>query len=516
MFAAGLYDDWRELKPLHKLIPQLIAAGIFVWIFYITSPPIVLWLVPFAIVWIIGITNAVNLLDNMDGLSSGVSCLISFFMAAYAAYIGDTFIALGSIVLAGATAGFLVFNFNPAKIFMGDCGALFIGYSLAALSLISQKRLLSSDLFSALLLPTLILATPLFDTLFVAVVRFVKGRPVSLGGRDHTSHRLVMLGLSEKRAVLWLYAITVWFGLVALYGVVLNSWIATGAVAAFSWIVLSVLGLFLAEADTYTLQDFEQRRTKLQSRLNVPILGRIVIHRRRVVEAIVDLGAICASWIAAYLLRFEENISQQATVMIQALPFIIASQLIGFYICGVYRTLWRYITISDLAIILRSIALGTVISWCVVRLMMPNSYPSTAVLMIFAVLLLTASGGFRLGLKALRYHFSLHWRHGQRRVLIFGAGDTGWRTANEIVYSPESKIRAVGFLDDDPKKQGFFIHGLKVLGTRQQLPNIVEQQDIHEIIIAMPPIAHGEAIRQISQLCLELGIESREARGITD
>ena len=248
MFGAGLWDDLREMPPKHKIYCQMAASLWFVAVFYTLSPPVHSWLIPIAFVWLIGITNAINLLDNMDGLSSGVSAIGALFMAAYALHLGDGFVAMGALILAGACLGFLVWNFKPAKVFMGDCGALFLGFGLSSLSLASQSSLQNSNFVFALLLPAMVLATPVFDTLFVAAVRFINDRPVLLGGRDHTSHRLVMLGLSERRAVLWLYGVAIWFGLLGFYGVTHASLALMVSLTLLSWIALLVLGLFFVRS----------------------------------------------------------------------------------------------------------------------------------------------------------------------------------------------------------------------------------------------------------------------------
>ncbi|HVF09525.1 MAG TPA: MraY family glycosyltransferase, partial [Abditibacteriaceae bacterium] len=244
IFLVGLYDDRRALRPATKLIAQLVTACLFVAIFQNSlDPPTYGWLVPFAILWVVGITNAFNLLDNMDGLAAGVAMLVAFLMAAHAALVGDTNVVIGALIIAGSAGGFLIYNFHPAKVFMGDCGSMFLGFSLACLSLMGESGLLSGNLFTALMMPTLVLATPLFDTTFVSLVRVLHGRSIAQGGRDHTSHRLVLLGLSERRAVFWLYGITLWFGLIALWGASIQNWLGTVAISVLSVIALLVLGL---------------------------------------------------------------------------------------------------------------------------------------------------------------------------------------------------------------------------------------------------------------------------------
>ena len=148
--------------------------------------------------WLIGITNAINLLDNMDGLAAGISAIAALSLAVGFGASGQTYEILLLSIFAGALVGFLVFNFNPASIFMGDCGSMFIGFFLASSVLLNQIGGRSRGIVSVLAVPALILFVPIFDTTFVTVLRKIWGRKASQGGRDHTSHRLVALGLSER------------------------------------------------------------------------------------------------------------------------------------------------------------------------------------------------------------------------------------------------------------------------------------------------------------------------------
>jgi UDP-GlcNAc:undecaprenyl-phosphate GlcNAc-1-phosphate transferase len=315
IWAVGVWDDLRPLRPAHKFIAQIVASCGFVAAYYAAPQnqaahgSEMLWMMPIAVIWIAGITNAFNLLDNMDGLSAGVATLVALLMAAHAAVMGDTVVVLGALLIAGASGGFLVFNFNPAKVFMGDCGSMFLGYTLACLSLMSSSSVSSGNLFTALLIPTLALATPLFDTTFVSIVRFLHGRPISQGGRDHTSHRLVMLGLSERRAVCSLYGITLWFGGIALWGAVTESPLATIVVSLLSAIALLVFAVFLAEVQVYSEEEYEAAKAKRREAGDTTVLSRVALHKRRFVEAFMDFCLVCACLLAASLLQYEGNLT---------------------------------------------------------------------------------------------------------------------------------------------------------------------------------------------------------------
>jgi len=202
----GLVDDRVQLRPAVKLAGQSVAAALLI------SSGLTLHLTPWAsadfvitALWLVGMTNAFNLIDNMDGLCGGVAAIVAASGAWLATLNDDGPRALTLAVLAGACLGFLIFNHKPARIFMGDCGSLFLGFSLAALAI---TRPLSATGRSALefLYPLPAFLYPLFDTVLVSVLRRSAGKPISVGGRDHSSHRLVSTGLTERRAVWVLWA----------------------------------------------------------------------------------------------------------------------------------------------------------------------------------------------------------------------------------------------------------------------------------------------------------------------
>ena len=514
IFLVGIYDDRYALKPSTKLVAQLVAASLFTAMYYQTKPPELIWLVPFAILWIAGITNAFNLLDNMDGLSAGVATIVSVMMAVHAAMAGDTNVAIAALILAGAAGGFLLYNFNPAKIFMGDCGSMFLGYTLACLSLMGSSSLLQGNLFTALLLPTLVLATPVFDTIFVSINRVLNGRPISQGGRDHTSHRLVLLGLSERRAVCYLYGITFWFGLVALWGAQHRDLWATLAVTLLSLAALLVFGQFLGEVRAYSPEEYERARQRLQQANRKTVLLHAILHKRRFAEALLDFGLICACYAGAFLLRFDGQLTDNmARALALTLPYVVGCQMAAFFASGLYRGLWRYATISDLGTIVRGVLLGTGLAWALIWLAQPTVIYPRSVPFIFAILLLLTTGGVRLGLKALRFHFALRDKEGGRRVLVVGAGDAGELAVREMINNKGLHLLPVGFIDDDPQKLRAAIHGVRVLGPRTQLLTLIERLKVDEVVIAMPSVGNG-AVHDIVQKCQSQGIPYREVRGV--
>lgn len=215
MVALGLCDDRKDLKPGWKLLGQLAIAslvaafGMRVTLF-IANPAIGFLL---TVLWIVTLTNALNFLDNMDGLCAGVGLVCAGLFAMMAALQQQYFVCLLSLALAGALLGFLPYNFKPATIFLGDAGSHFIGYMLAVLPVLGTFYTSESPTWLPVLIPLLVLAVPLFDMAMVMGIRLRRGQPVYQGDANHISHRLVQLGLPQSWAVTLIYLITLTLGL---------------------------------------------------------------------------------------------------------------------------------------------------------------------------------------------------------------------------------------------------------------------------------------------------------------
>ena len=248
LLVIGLIDDRFGMMPNVKLLGQFLAALIvikagvraeFFGNYYLD--------VVFTYVWIIGITNAFNLLDNMNGLSAGIASIAAIFFGIVAYWTGQPMVCALSFGLAGATLGFLKHNFPKASIFMGDTGSLIIGYLLATISILASWK--TDTLSTSLIVPLLILGYPIFDTTLVTVMRMIEKRSIFQGGKDHSSHRLALLGLRKFRAVLVIYLFCIFLGLAALAVVLTHGPVAI-SFAAGACIVMLALGVRLGFVDS--------------------------------------------------------------------------------------------------------------------------------------------------------------------------------------------------------------------------------------------------------------------------
>lgn len=248
LLVIGLVDDRMGMMPEVKLLGQFLASMVviksgvrmeFLNNYYLN--------VIVTYVWLIGITNAFNLLDNMNGLSAGIAAIAAVFFGLVMWSGNQLQIAVISFALAGATLGFLKHNFPKASIFMGDTGSLVIGFILASTAVLGSW---SSDfLTTSLAMPIIILGYPIFDTTLVTVIRLMEGRSIFQGGKDHSSHRLALLGLKKKRAVLVIYGVCIALGLSALLIQRLHLKYAVWAIAAIAVSMLA-LGIWLATVST--------------------------------------------------------------------------------------------------------------------------------------------------------------------------------------------------------------------------------------------------------------------------
>jgi UDP-GlcNAc:undecaprenyl-phosphate GlcNAc-1-phosphate transferase len=213
----GIWDDRRGLRPLLKLLGQLVAAGILIMsgvqVGFLRNPVLNL---AATMLWMVGITNALNLLDNMDGLSGGVATVACIFFLLLAVMSGQYLVGSFAAALLGACVGFLYYNLNPASVFMGDTGSLFIGFVLAALGI--KLRFPDNVAFVTWMIPVVVLGLPIFDTTLVVISRLRRGlNPLTTPGKDHVSHRLVLMGATKREAVLMLYLVCCALGVVAMF-----------------------------------------------------------------------------------------------------------------------------------------------------------------------------------------------------------------------------------------------------------------------------------------------------------
>ncbi len=501
MFLVGLVDDIWEMKPQVKFLAQLIIAIAAVSMGVDLEREVIPWAwlaVPLAVFWLVAVTNAVNILDNMDGLSSGV------------VFVAGACLAVGSIVnhfpqvghlaamLAGAALGFLFYNFNPAKIFMGDCGSLFLGFTLAGVTILSANTTAgASSLALSVLIPLGALVVPIFDTTLVTFQRTSHGRSIAQGGRDHSSHRLVFLGLSERKAVLLLLGISLLGGLGSLVLVRYASPLTAMVVVALIVVGLVFFGLYLGEVEVYDGQ-VRQRRWRL------PVLAGLVMYKKQILQIAVDTALLAAAYVAAWLLRFEGGLNPwQEHLIAQSLPLLLAVKLASLWFFGTYRGQWRYISVHDYLQLVKACLAGSLVLVLLLVILYRFAEYSRAVMIIDFFLAYLFLAGSRSLIRVFREKVR---GHQGMPVLIVGAGDGGELLLRELRNNPSYPYLPVGFIDDDPHKLGQVIHGIKVLGSRRELERLIRKHGAQRVFISIlsaPP----EGFEDVFETCRRLGIE---------
>jgi len=494
MFVIGVLDDRLQLSPLAKLVSSLIVGAFLVFALARAQPESVTsWQTVIAIVWFAGICHAVNLLDNMDGLAAGVSLIAAAFMAVL------LFDALGAalvfllVALCGALLGFLHWNHSRARLFMGDCGSLFIGAVLGGCALVPVFHARDS-FFNPALLAMLILVVPLFDTGFVLVLRRLAGRPATRGGTDHVSHRLVSLGFSDRSAVRILYLLGLTGG-VAAWSLQLTGFEARIPLAALFAVLITLLGIYLARVPAYNAQDF----VALQKSSFAPFLKDLTF-RWHAGQVMLDLVLISACYYFAYRLRFEgESLENFLPYFSASLPVVVGVKLASMYVSGLYQRSWETFGLRDLTAVLRGVGLGSILSVLAAAYFYRFEGFSRLVFILDFMLLTAAVTATRASFRTMNLVAATRSKRA-RRVLVYGAGAFGQLLVREMRANPDWNLNPVAFIDDNPMKARRWIVGVPVRGGLSDLERTLAEYEVDEVILSSPAI-EDHAEREIRRVC---------------
>jgi UDP-GlcNAc:undecaprenyl-phosphate GlcNAc-1-phosphate transferase len=497
MFVVGVLDDRFQLSPLAKLVASLI-IGAFLVFSLTRSPGTALpWTHTLvATIWFAGVCHAFNLLDNMDGLAAGVALIAAGFMAwLLAPWLGAP-IALLLVALCGALLGFLYWNRPPARLFMGDCGSLFVGAVLAGASLMPVLQERTVFPWTSVLV-VLILVVPLFDTGFVLVLRRFAGRSATRGGTDHVSHRLVSLGFSERSAVRILYLLAIIGGCVA-WALVNGGIEQMFPLAALLAVVVTLIGIYLARVPAYNAQDF----TALESSSFAPLLKDLTF-RWHAGEVMLDLVLIAACYYFAYRLRFEgESLDHFLPYFTASLPVVLGCKLASLYGSGLYQRSWETFGLRDVSVVLRGVVMGSLLSVLAAAYFYRLEGFSRVVFMLDALLLTVAIIGTRASFRSMSLIAASRSKR-SRRVLVYGAGAYGQMIVREMRANPQWHMNPVAFIDDDPMKAHRWILGVPVRGTLEQLDTTMRRYSVDEVILSSPLI-NGQIEHRIREVCTDL------------
>lgn len=498
MFLTGVADDLLKLRPTSKLVLQALAAGLLITMgvsFELT--PWDGFNAVFTFFWFIAITNAVNLLDNMDGVAAGVVGVAAFFLMVLFAGEGAWPTAAIAAALLGATMGFLPYNFRPASIFMGDSGSLFLGSLLAGLGA-AYTGIAPSGRMGLIAIPILVAIIPMFDTALVIFTRTLARYAITQGGRDHVAHRLVGMGFSESSVALLLYALAACGGVFAL----LIRWEIGGEapwLGAVFLVALVAFGAYLSRLYVYPPEG-----ARPMGRLS--ILLEDLLYKRRALEVLFDLIVFAVAYTGAYLLRYDAVLPpSQSELLAGTLALAVACKSAAYAAMGVYRGVWHQISIVDVHRLVKAAALGSLLTVAAIVFFFREAEYSRSVFVLDAVLVLLLSIGVRTSFRSFELmRYSLNEMGA--RTLVYGAGKGGELLLREILSNPELRLHPVGLIDDDPTKERRLIHGYPVLGSGQRLRQISAEYQVQKVVVGTKKLS-DERLAAAQDACRALGME---------
>lgn len=531
VMLLGVWDDLRSLKPSQKFGVQVLLSTVVYFAGFRVSGLMDLfhgglWDVhafdyPLTVLWIVGVTNALNLIDGLDGLAAGVATIASLTILPIALLWGDSGAAILTVLLAGALVGFLRYNFNPAKIFLGDSGSLFLGFMLAVLSIESSTK--STTAF-ALVIPILALGLPIMDTLLSMIRRFLRSflpdqtKEASLMGRlksmfspdgSHIHHRLLARGLSHKTAVLVLYAVSCTLGVLAFS--------ITIAGDTNTSVILAVVGIA-------TIIGVRQLRyvemAVLRNGILLPIYDWEVVKSDNF-RVFLDVAFILGSYTISHILTDPQYLySPMKRDLIITLSVVCGVQFLLFWLSGLYRGTVRTFAIGDALGIAKTVTLAVIASGVALAILRGRLFESnilTLILDFFFLLSLLILSRFSF---QMLNHLRQRDLRGGKRVLIYGANPDGTAVLSKILDCQFPNLNPVGFMDEDPALEGKTLNGYMIFGSHFKLERILKTKSVDQIIVAdheLTPIvsrrlheavrSHGVALRAFRMTLEDVGPE---------
>ena len=498
-FLLGLWDDLTSLKPGLKFGVQFLIATMIYFagfkISNITHPlgsgvlNVELIDFPLTVLWIVGIINAFNLIDGLDGLASGVASIACFSMFILSAISGDVWTGIAALTLGGALVGFLRYNFNPAKIFLGDSGSLVIGFSLALLSIHSTTKITTGF---AVLFPLLVLALPITDTLISMIRRLLgsflnekneqlpthhyllrKLHGMFTPDKSHIHHQLLSLGLSHRNTVLVLYSVSGVFAFGAFLFTQTNTFERSLA-------IMLIFG-FLLIAGVKKLQYREI--AIFNNGLIMPLFEKWILNHKAL-AVLTDICFIGISFFLSYSLvnAISPEISNHLHPG-RTLVAILSVQMIIFFISGIYKDEMKTFGIGNALRVTSSVAYSVLSMGFIITMFTFLPFIEMLQLLIHHFyFLLSLVLGFRIAYRALGFLFNRHKLTGEN-VLIYGASENGTMLLHKINNTTENSVKVLGFLDDNPDLAGKMIYGYPIFGGHWILPKLLSHQKVDSIYI---------------------------------
>jgi UDP-GlcNAc:undecaprenyl-phosphate GlcNAc-1-phosphate transferase len=487
VFLISLWDDISSVRAPLKLLAHGLGAVVAVG-FGISLAPVVhlfgspihigVLAAPLSVLWIIGVTNAFNMIDGLDGLSAGLALISASAMAAVFMLVGEAGMGGVALVLAGALAGFLPYNVYPARLFLGDAGATAIGFCLAVFALEGGSTL--STGFAALL-PVFILGLPIADTLITMARRTVGRLENRAGGifhpdRNHIHHRLLAIGIDHGHAVLILYSAGLVLAAAAFISVFLSAREAGLFVVAL--LLAAFVGVHRLGYDEFA---FLRRGTMLKM-YEMPAVQRGMF----VVFVDIFLAGV-AAYLAVGLKTDVWSLSAVRTPVLDLATTFAPVTVVVFWWAGLYRGSWHVAGLQDLTRCCKAVAIVTIAGGTLLRILTGAEH-ALSLIAIYGVLSLFLTAALRASYVILE-STNLRASHQGRPVVVYGAGGRGVAAVRELFRHSHSNLRPIGFIDDDVSKRGMLVSGLPVFGTEEELEGIIRLHGAEAVLLASENIS---------------------------
>ena len=503
ILAVSIRDDIRHIGALPKLLAQLAGAGIAMWFGVLLPETVHLfdyaiplgWMTyPLSALWLVGITNAFNLVDGLDGLSAGLGFISCASLAAVVLVAGRPDLAGVAILLGGSILGFLPYNVHPARVFLGDSGATAIGFMLGCLTLTSST-LLSAGF--ATLLPVLLVGIPVADTLVSILRRAINRLEYGVGSRvyeadrNHIHHRLLDLGLSHRQAVLILYGIGALLSGVALLSLLLTR-LQSG---------LLLLGLLLA--GFLGLQRLGYGEFALIRRGVALKVYDLPMMRRAFFAVFVDVAIIGLALYLAVALKLDAwSLSGKRTLVIQALTFLVPTQVAAYALFGVYKDTWRLAGVHEFLRLSLAIVLALLMNLVLTAVLDVWDVPPS-LFVIYAFIALALATASRVSYRLLD-NVRLRTTQTGSPALIYGAGLGGSAAVREMLSNPALGLRPVGFIDDNPIRIGKQVNGYAIICGIEGLEAALSSTGARAVVISSQTIPE-ERVLHAGRICAAAG-----------
>jgi len=502
--SVSFIDDVRTLRAAPKFLLHLLGAAIAVWFGVSLNSELHLFghtiavgflAAPLSVIWLVGVTNAFNIVDGLDGLSAGLALISAMSLAGVFLLAGQSGTATAVLVLAGSLVGFLPRNIYPAQIFMGDTGATAIGFCLAALALKGGSTLSAGF---ATLLPVFTLGMPVAETAISMARRILRRvERHDAGGvfdadRNHMHHRLLALGVNHPNAVFILYAAGATLAGGALLSMYMTARAASLLLMAF--LLAGVLGVRRLGYDEFAL---------IRNGIALRVYEAPVLKKSMFVVFMDLVNVACGVYCAVALKTDDWNLAHHRTAAVTMAAVAAPISVATFSRLGLYKGSWRLADVEDFTRACGATIVGAALALVAESLLWPAevSISSFAIYAMAAMVLVIGSRASYQVLATMQRRASTDGEP----VVIYGAGRRGAAALRQLLFNQSTGLRPVAFIDDDPEKLGRVLNGVPIAGSVHGLSDVLEQFAARAVIVASEAIDDGR-VALVRQVCDRAGV----------